>query len=236
MPNANASQSYLPRNRSHIPECLRISARVFVGVCGVLLYLLVAPYTATRAHAEEFRFPGLEALMTDEEFARAGLNELTPAQRAELNRWLSQRARFKLEEITETKKQAEKQLPEKTNESSAGVLQSASEESEESAPKTTPESGKTKKPRKRLIAKRMSRAERTAVKPIRTRIVGKFTGWTGTTLFQLENGEYWKQRQAGRYYHKAESPEVELFKNRFGFWEIRILETGKTVKVSRYEP
>ena len=146
--------------------------------------------------------------MSEEEFSRTGLDKLTPVQRANLNRWLAARARFKLEETSDPKK---------------------GEKAQKSAKSDT-------KPPKRVVAKRLSLIERTKVKPIRTRIVGPFRGWTGSTVFALENGQYWKKRQSGNYRYKAESPEVELFKNRLGFWEIKILATGKTVKVSRYDP
>lgn len=69
--------------------------------------------------------------------------------------------------------------------------------------------------------------------PVRRRIAGLFSGWAGNTTFTLDNGEVWKQRLPGRYFVKLENPEVEIFKNLLGFYELKIVQTGKKVGVSR---
>lgn len=66
-----------------------------------------------------------------------------------------------------------------------------------------------------------------------SRIQGEFKGWTGKTVFKLENGQVWKQRRAARYYHKMTNPEVEITKNLMGFYEMKVVETGKRVGVKR---
>jgi hypothetical protein len=68
---------------------------------------------------------------------------------------------------------------------------------------------------------------------IESHIVGKFNGWKGKTLFTLANGQVWKQRLSGKYYHRAENPSVEITKNRLGFYVMRVLDTGKTIGVKR---
>lgn len=167
------------------------------------LLLGAACLTSLPINAEEPRFPGLAALMTDEEFDRTGLSSLSPVQRAELNRWLAERARFNLQRAP---------------------AEQASEPDAQAA---------TNPAQPPVVAKRLKRTKAPKPAPIQTRIVGKFSGWSGKTLFALENGEFWRQRQAGRYFYRAESPEVELYQNRLGFWELKLLATGKTVKVSR---
>jgi hypothetical protein len=69
--------------------------------------------------------------------------------------------------------------------------------------------------------------------PVRRRIAGTFHGWDGKTIFTLDNGEVWRQRLPGRYFVKLENPEVEIFKNLLGFYELKVVETGKRVGVSR---
>lgn len=69
--------------------------------------------------------------------------------------------------------------------------------------------------------------------PTRRRIVGPFRGWTGDTTFRLDNGEVWKQRLSGRYAVQLDSPEVEIYKNLVGFYEMRVVETGRRIGVSR---
>ncbi|MEM6710416.1 MAG: hypothetical protein AAF648_16690 [Pseudomonadota bacterium] len=67
---------------------------------------------------------------------------------------------------------------------------------------------------------------------ITTRIKGPFTGWDGKTLFRLENGQIWRQRIGGRYRFRADSPEVEIEKGRFGYY-LTILDTGRQIGVKR---
>ena len=70
---------------------------------------------------------------------------------------------------------------------------------------------------------------------IRARIAGAFTGWSGHTVFRLENGQVWKQRMDGKWYKKADSPEVELKKNLLGFWMMRVIDGDKAIGVIRVE-
>lgn len=69
--------------------------------------------------------------------------------------------------------------------------------------------------------------------PVRSRIVGSFRGWDGDTTFTLDNGEVWKQRLPGRYAIRLENPEVEIFKNLLGYHELKVVQTGRRVGVTR---
>ena len=69
--------------------------------------------------------------------------------------------------------------------------------------------------------------------PVRSRIVGTFRGWDGDTTFILDNGEVWKQRLPGRYAVKLDDPEVEISRNLLGFYELKIVQTGRKVGVTR---
>lgn len=78
-------------------------------------------------------------------------------------------------------------------------------------------------------------AESKGKQRIRSRIDGEFSGWTGKTRFKLENGQVWQQRSGGSYYFKAQSPDVEVFKNRLGFYVLKVLETKRSIGVKRIE-
>ena len=53
---------------------------------------------------------------------------------------------------------------------------------------------------------------------IQSRIVGPFTGYTGRTIFTLENGQRWAQSQGdSAYYPKIDSPPVLIVKSGFGY-------------------
>ena len=53
---------------------------------------------------------------------------------------------------------------------------------------------------------------------IQSRIVGPFNGYTGRTVFTLENGQRWAQTQYdSAYYPKIDSPPVIIVKAGFGY-------------------
>ena len=70
---------------------------------------------------------------------------------------------------------------------------------------------------------------------LKTRIVGEFRGWYGDTVFRLENGQTWRQRLPGKWFHKADSPEVELQKNLMGYWVLRVVGEDRSVGVVRVD-
>ncbi len=70
---------------------------------------------------------------------------------------------------------------------------------------------------------------------IKTRIDGEFRGWEGHTVFRLENGQVWKQRLAGRWFYRADSPEVELRKNLMGYWVMKVVAADRGIGVTRLE-
>ena len=60
-----------------------------------------------------------------------------------------------------------------------------------------------------------------------------FTGWSGDTVFTLENGQVWQQRRSGNYHYVGNHPEVKINKNFLGFFRMELLESGKAVLVKR---
>ena len=53
---------------------------------------------------------------------------------------------------------------------------------------------------------------------IQSRIVGPFTGYSGNTVFTLENGQRWAQSQRdSAYFPKIDSPPVVIVKSGFGY-------------------
>ena len=58
----------------------------------------------------------------------------------------------------------------------------------------------------------------TAPQVIQSKIVGPFTGYTGRTVFTLENGQRWAQSQRdSAYFAKIDSPPVIIIKAGFGY-------------------
>ena len=68
---------------------------------------------------------------------------------------------------------------------------------------------------------------------LHSRITGNFRGWSGETLFRLENGQIWRQRLRSRYaYIGPSNPEIRITRNWMGFYKLTVVETGKGVGVT----
>ena len=67
---------------------------------------------------------------------------------------------------------------------------------------------------------------------IQSRIVGPFTGYTGRTVFTLENGQRWAQSQYdAAYFPKIDSPPVIIVKAGFGYR--MYIAGGGAIRVSK---
>jgi hypothetical protein len=127
-------------------------------------------------------FPGIEALMTPQEYRAAGLEKLTPAEREALNSFL---IRYTAED--------------------SQVLLHTDED----------------------VQKAVDEQEIVSV------IQQPFRGWSGETVFHLENGQVWQQRQGGNYPYRGSHPEVRITRNFMGFYRMELVENGKAVQVKR---
>lgn len=69
---------------------------------------------------------------------------------------------------------------------------------------------------------------------IESRIVGSFTGWRGTTEFELENGMVWRQAEPGTFVIPAvDNPEVRIRPTLGGTWRMRVEGYNSQVRVER---
>ena len=67
---------------------------------------------------------------------------------------------------------------------------------------------------------------------ITSQIDGTFRGWEGKTVFRLKNGQIWQQRLSGKWRYFAEDPPVEITKNFFGYFVMRVNDK-KSIGVKR---
>ncbi|MDA0927177.1 MAG: hypothetical protein O2861_03750 [Proteobacteria bacterium] len=68
---------------------------------------------------------------------------------------------------------------------------------------------------------------------ILSRIAGEFNGWEGRTRFTLENGQVWEQRRSSRWKVSLQSPEVRLYQNFLGAWEMEVVAEDRAIGVRR---
>jgi len=62
-------------------------------------------------------------------------------------------------------------------------------------------------------------------------VLPPFTGWTGQTMFRLDNGQAWRQRIKGRYSFSGSDPEVVITRNALGFYVMTLTSTGRSIGV-----
>lgn len=68
---------------------------------------------------------------------------------------------------------------------------------------------------------------------IETRIVSKFDGWTGRTMFEMENGQVWQQRMDGRYQYRGRDTRVVIKRGMFGLHRMTLVDTGRWIGVKQ---
>ena len=148
-----------------------------------LLAFGTALAAAARA-AETSTFPGVQQLMSEQEFSASGLGKLSPEEIKALNQWL----------IRYTAGEAQ-------------VLITTDEE--------------------------VMEADRN--QEILSSVKQPFRGWSGSTVFRLDNGQVWQQRRRGNHYHDGADTRVSITKNFMGFYKMTLVGSGKSVQVTRLE-
>jgi hypothetical protein len=136
-------------------------------------------------------FPGVGKAMSPTEYARAGLDKLSPEERRALDEWI---ARYTGREIEQT-------VADKVAE--VRRLEVAAQPKDVTAD--------------RIVA---------AITP-------PFEGWSGKTIFNLDNGQVWKQRLEGRHRYTGTDTRVTIAKNFFGFYVMTLEATGRSIGVER---
>jgi len=70
--------------------------------------------------------------------------------------------------------------------------------------------------------------------PITSRIKGRFTGWTGSSRFELDNGQVWEQVDGEAFNVKAiENPAVTIAPKMMGSWLLKVDGYNRTTRVTR---
>jgi hypothetical protein len=85
------------------------------------------------------------------------------------------------------------------------------------------------------LEKARAREASRQVDSIRSRVPGLFLGWTGDTVFRLENGQVWKQVESGSFGMRLENPEVEISRGWFGGYFLSVEGLNRRVRVERVE-
>lgn len=75
--------------------------------------------------------------------------------------------------------------------------------------------------------------ERNDEKYIRSRLDGEFTGWSGRTLFKLENGQVWRQSEPGRFRAQIDRPLITIERGVFNSYRLKVEGMNRSIRVKR---
>lgn len=85
-----------------------------------------------------------------------------------------------------------------------------------------------------LFQKKVQAAEAAEPKEVTARLVGDFSGWSGRTRFELENGQVWVQIENDFFdTRKLTSPVITIEKGLLGVYYLSVEGYGSRVKVRR---
>ncbi len=147
-----------------------------------LLIMLSLLVSTPLLWADDKDFPGIEKLMSEEQYQAAGIYKLSPAEREALNQWL---IHYTIGD--------------------APTLRTTNEE--------------------------VIQAENDIL--IEANIVPPFKGWTGDTIFRLDNGQIWRQRLKGRFAYSGDDYRVVIEKNFMGYYRLTHVASDRAVGVTR---
>ena len=181
-------------------------------------FVLLSLCTATSSIAAP-TFESLDKAMTADERIKSGIDSLNAEQREFLNSWL--KARYG--------EPAQVEASEPDTAIVRTPATSVTAEAEAQAIETEVE----RRVAAKLAATQTGKDNRKDDMPLEARLVGDFKGWTGKTVFRLDNGQVWRQRSASTYRHKGSDMRVRFEQNWMGGWEMEVLSTGKSVLVKK---
>jgi hypothetical protein len=137
--------------------------------------------------------PNVKSLMTPEDYAEAGLDKLTDAERKHLSEWVERYREGAVIGPEVHKRQSQMTEEEKIEDQKEREVE--------------------------IIAK----------------VIPAFAGWSGKTIFHLDNGQFWQQRQPGKLRYDGPDSTVTISKNFLGKYILKHGDTGRAVGVSRID-
>jgi hypothetical protein len=78
------------------------------------------------------------------------------------------------------------------------------------------------------------RAEEKEVEIV-AKVVPAFRGWGGSTVFRLDNGQVWQQRQDGKLRYQGDDSTVVISQNFLGGYMLRHPATNRGIGVKRIQ-
>jgi hypothetical protein len=175
----------------------------------------------------------IQTLMAPEDFTAAGLDKLTDAEREHLSGWV---ARYREGAIKGPAVPGKQRKEEAAIAATAAAVapdkgEATAESSQLAAEETTPEvtdeypggyrtnKEKKKKTKFELVAK----------------VIPVFSGWSGKTVFVLDNGQVWRQRTPGKLRYSDGDSNITIRQNIIGKFIMTHPDSGRSVGVRRID-
>jgi hypothetical protein len=173
--------------------------------------------------ADNPMFSGVEAEMSASEQAASGVDQLSPEQLKALNSWLFNRFGGQ--------RSANAQPPTPTT-ATASLTGDADLEATIDA-----EVARRVAQEVAAVKQEMQQADTSVEQnePFEATIQGSFKGWGSKTVFPLDNGQVWRQRNSSQYRHTSGDNRVRFERNFLGLWQMTVLSSGRTVGVRRVD-
>jgi hypothetical protein len=165
--------------------------------------------------------PGFLQKLPAEKFRAAGLEKLSPTELAQLEALFEEHKRGELQTV-----QAE-----------AATKIAAAEEmvrqAEAKKAETASDKGKGPGWLKALITLENTNATPEKAEAFETRLKGRFKGWSGKTMFTLEDGQRWQQTNPGEYspVREEDSPRVKIYPGSLGSYWLEVEGHRQRVRV-----
>lgn len=178
--------------------------------------------------------PEIQTLMAPEDFTAAGLDKLTDAERAHLSEWVARYREGAVKGPPVPGKQRKEAAAAAAAEAD-GAAEAVAEPdatrvaAEESAPATTDEypgeytTQKEKKKKDKVIFE------------LRAKVIPEFSGWSGKTVFPLDNGQVWRQRTPGSMRYSGGDSNIIITQNWLGKFIMNHPDSGRSVGVRRID-
>ena len=192
-------------------------------LCYMLLVLVIAPQGLAEER-NDAAFSGIEREMSAEKRRATGIDSLSTDELDALNQWLIERFDQVQETVSaEVREEVREEVIEEVREADAAEREAEIERRVAIEVEAA----------KQEIAN--APPEPAVSEPFEATIQGRFSGWSGKTVFPLDNGQVWRQRHGGRYRHTDDDQRVRIYKNLLGMWQMKVLSTGRSVPVRRID-
>ncbi len=206
-------------NNTIYTNTFRLLERRLISITTIGITSFMVTFTGPASASES---ENIESMMTDKELVKSGVETLTAEQRQFLNEWLKENyVRGTESVVTSTAEYEPSELSEQSVKLEATPIAIEAEVDRRVAAK--------------LADKRESEQKKQLESSFEARLKGNFTGWTGKTIFKLDNGQIWRQRSSANYRHRGSDRRVTFKKNWMGGWEMTVVSSQKTVLVRKVQ-